>query len=546
MKKIFRNIFIVLMAFSFAGCDSYFDTDPSDIINTDDYIGAQNEMYSGYLGIISKMQVMGDQMIFMSDVRMDFMEPTADAPEELWQLYNYNNSSTNTYADPVDFYAVIIACNDYIAKMFEYKAELGEAMDQSTETNFNALISGTLRIKAWTYFQLAKLYGEAIYFDDPMVSLADLSDATKFNRLNSFDAIVTKCLSLIDAGINGIDGTLQMNWGTWLDPENPTDGAYVSWNYITPDYLCLRCELLLNTDAPDYGWIKDHILDRLEEAFAIDYYRFSLNAGWSGNYYRIFAEGSYYSRSSISSIIYNYTNNQTNDLITFFGKRYPAKYLLRPTTYAMSKYNPDDRRGYACNFLTQDGDTVIGKYHSNYRWRQPYQSDASIPLYRGHDLHFWLAEAENHLGKWDPSKTLLNDGVSNRFTSLGLFESNSDPDQWDPQYSIFYTYAGNSYKNLGICGVVSATQHELPTPEDEGYSLTEQERMKEYDLALLDEMLLEFPNEGRVMGMAYRMARRYNDMSIIADRVVPKYPAGQQAEIRSKIENGDFFIKWDL
>lgn len=63
---------------------------------------------------------------------------------------------------------------------------------------------------------------------------------------------------------------------------------------------------------------------------------------------------------------------------------------------------------------------------------------------------------------------------------------------------------------------------------------------------MLDEMLLEFPNEGRVMGMAYRMARRYNDMSIIADRVVPKYPVAQQAAIRSAIEGGDFFINWDF
>jgi len=546
MKKIFKNIFLVLMVISFAGCDSYFNTDPSDIINTEDYIGAQSEMYSGYLGIISKMQKMGDQMIFMSDIRMDYMEPTYDAPEDLWQLYYYNNSSTNSYADPVDFYAVIIACNDYLNQMFEYKSELGEAMDQSTETNFNALISSTLRIKAWTYFKLAKLYGKAIYFDDPVTELKDLTGNSAFTELN-FDQIVSKCLDLIDTGVNGIDGTLDMSWGTWLDPENPTDGAYVGWNYITPDYLCLRCELLLNTDAPDYTWIKDHILDRLEEAFSIDYYRFSLNAGWSGNYYRIFAEGSYYSRSSISSIIYDYTNNQTNDLITFFGKRYPAKYLLRPSTYSFNKYADDDRRCIPCNFLLQNGDTVIGKYHSSYRWREAYQSDASIPLYRGHDLHFWLAEAENHLGHWDPCKTLLNEGLSNRFTELSAFTNNADPEQWDPQYSIFYTYAGNSYKNLGIAGVVSGTQHELPTPEDEDYNnMTEDERIKEYDLALLDEMLLEFPAEGRVMGMAYRMARRYNDMSIIADRVVPKYPADRQDEIRAKIMNGDFFIKWDF
>ncbi|WP_159518445.1 hypothetical protein [Sunxiuqinia indica] len=543
MKKIFKNIVVVLMVFSFAGCENYFNTDPSDIINSEDYVSSQSEMYSGYLGIITKLQDVGDQLIFMSDIRADFMEPTADAPQDLWQLYQYNYSQTNEFADPVDIYAVIIACNDYLAKMFAYREEIGDAMDSATETNYKALISGTLRIKAWTYFQLAKQYGRAIYFDDPVTELKDVSDNAIFTELTSVEQIVDKCLDLIDNGVNGIDGTLEMNWGDWLDPENPTDGQYQHWQYITPDWLCLRCELLV-TKNEGWAWIKDQILDRLLEAFYEDPYVYSLNAGWNSNYYRIFAEGTYYRRSAISSIIYDYTNNQTNDLITYFGKRYPAKYLIRPTSYATSKYSDSDRRGRYTNFLSQDGDTVIGKYHANYRWRQPYQSDASIPLYRGHDLHFWLAEAENHLGYWQPAGTLLNEGVAGRFPDQGEFDRNNDPDQWDARYRDFLLH--RSYNNIGIEGVVNGDFFELPDPSAEDYDLTEAERIKAYDLALLDAMLLEFPAEGRVMGMLFRMANRYNDMSIIADRVVPKYPAGMQETIREKIMNGEFFIDWEL
>lgn len=61
---------------------------------------------------------------------------------------------------------------------------------------------------------------------------------------------------------------------------------------------------------------------------------------------------------------------------------------------------------------------------------------------------------------------------------------------------------------------------------------------------MLDEMLLEFPGEGRATGMMLRMARRYNDMAIVADRVVPKYPAAMQETVRSRIMNGDFFVDW--
>ena len=49
--------------------------------------------------------------------------------------------------------------------------------------------------------------------------------------------------------------------------------------------------------------------------------------------------------------------------------------------------------------------------------------------------------------------------------------------------------------------------------------------MKFNDLAILDETLLEFPCEGKTYAFMNRMATRYNDLSIVADRVCPKYEA---------------------
>jgi len=44
------------------------------------------------------------------------------------------------------------------------------------------------------------------------------------------------------------------------------------------------------------------------------------------------------------------------------------------------------------------------------------------------------------------------------------------------------------------------------------------------------------------------MARRYPSQgaSIIADKVVPKYPAAKQADIRATIEAGGYWVDWDL
>jgi hypothetical protein len=524
-----------------AGCEDYLETNPDDIINAGDYISTTSEMYSGYLGIVTKMQEVGDQSIFLTDTRADFLEPTTNAPQELWDIYYYNDVSNNSFADPRGYYAVIIACNDYFQKMFAYREKVGDAMDTSTETNFKAMISSTLRVKAWAYLTLGKIYGKAIYFDGPLTELKDLNDTEIFTPLNSLDAVVDKCFELIDNGINGIDGQLVMNWGQWLDPEDPNNGIYASWLYITPDYLCMRAELCM-LKGVEYEWVRQQVLSLFAETFAADGYKYRLNAGFTGNYYRIFTQGTFYSRENISSVIYDYSNNQTNRLITYFARRSPAQFLLKTSSYAMGKYNEDDARGYGTYFTAQDGsDTVMTKYHNNFRWRQAYQSDASIPIFRAHDLHFMLAEAENHLGNWDPAASILNGGIAGRFTTLTVDTSLPG---WDPRYQGWIDNA--SYPNIGIRGCVNATQYALPKPTDEGYELTEEERIKIYDLALLDEMLLEYAAEGRAYGMMVRMAKRYNDWSIVADRVVPKYPVSMQESIRAKIMAGGYFVDYDL
>ena len=540
ITKMAMLLIFPIMMIGMVSCDEYFDTNPDDVINADDYISSQSEMYSGYLGIITKMQDVGDKAILLTDTRGDFLEPTYNAPQELWDIYNYENTDNNSFADPEGYYAVIIACNDYFDKMFEYKDEIGDAMDASTERNFQALISGAIRIKAWSYLTLGKIYGKAIYFDDPLTELKDLNDGALFTTLNSLDAVADKCLDLIDNGLEGINGTSEMNWSEWLDPEDPNNSAYAEWQYITPDYFCMRSELCL-IKGIEYDWVREQTMNILSTTFLEDSYIYRLSAGFTNNYYRIFAQGTYYTRESITSIIYDYSNNQTNHVITYFGKRYPAEYLLRPTTYAMNKYGENDTRAYGAYFTAQDGDTVMTKYHINYAWRQPYQSDPSIPLFRGHDLHFMLAEAENHLGHWDQAASILNGGISGRFTSLVVDTTQTG---WDPRYQDWIDNA--TYPNIGIRGCVNATQHELPKPTDEGYDLTEEERIKIYDLELLDEMLLEYAGEGRSYGMMIRMAKRYNDWSIVADRVCPKYPTSMQESIRAKIMAGGYFVDWDL
>jgi hypothetical protein len=70
--------------------------------------------------------------------------------------------------------------------------------------------------------------------------------------------------------------------------------------------------------------------------------------------------------------------------------------------------------------------------------------------------------------------------------------------------------------------------------------------VKLYDLAILDEYLLEYSGEGKSYSYMVKMVQRYGEPQIVADRICPKYPASQQAAIRSIIQAGGYWVDWDL
>lgn len=528
---------------SLGACSNFLDTDPDDILNDDDYITEESEIYTGFLGVISKMQSAGEQAVIVSDLRADFLEPGVEAPSELWQIYNYGNTVNNDYADPTCYYAVIVACNDYFSKLAAYKAEVGDNLEETVEKHYEALISSTIRIKVWAYLHLARTYGKAIWFDDPLTEIKDLSESKTFIRLNSPAEIVTKCLELMENGHNGIDGSLEMKWGEWLDPENPSNTTYDYWKYVVPDYLCLYSELRLwRGQQEDFEWVREHILQYLFEEYTAggssNFLR--LCASINRNYYRIFNANYYYGDVTITTILFDYDNKQTNRLGSFFqSTSQGGKYYLKPSSYGVStnhyKNGKNDLRMQDAYMIRVFGtDTCVYKYLSG---KTLYKGDASIYIYRTQDLHFMLAEAEAHLGNFDIASCLLNSGVSNRFVN----EAEMDAAGWDERYKIWLK--GPASPSLGICGVVGATTYDLPITTD---TISREELIKQYDLALMNEYNLEFYCEGKAFGNMVRIAQRYNDYKIMADRICPKYPAAIRSSIRSLIESGDCFVEWDL
>lgn len=597
MKKILNILCIAALSFTTWGCDDFFDTDPDDIINTGDYISEQSEMYSGYYGILNKIQGMADHAIYLTDTRADNLEATITAPQELRDIYNYAPTNGNSYADPSCYYSLIIVCNDYLNKMAEFKQERGQTFDETAETNWKGLISSAIRVKAWTYLRLAQVYGNAYWFSDPMLEMKDLGNTSIFTHYTTAQDVVAKALELLDngettiKGLEGVNGSLTMNWASYMNPEDPNASTVKYWDYVTPDWLLLRCELLLWSGNPDYDWIRNQILNKLQTVFNGSSTQFRLNANLTANYYKIF-DNTYYSDETVCSAMYSYLRNQTNKTTSHFSLTAPNNYYLRSSSYGNSRYTASGDSRLKIIRIVSD-DTLMAKYIYSSA-RRTYQSDAPIPLQRAHDYHFYLSEAENALGNWKQAACILNGGVASYFNSASAIENDST---WDNRYSPWARYGTNF--NLGITGSIGATQHSYGCVLENGriplcvkaagigddvvqlivgsptesialaaekaikdlerdniphsiskdgkiYLPNEAARQKYFDLQLLDEMLLEYIAEGRTYGMMIRMAQKYNDPSIIANRVCPKYPASLQDQVRARILSGHYFVDWNL
>ena len=241
MKNImekFAALFIV--AALFVSCSD----ETTDLLDEGNYVGVNSELYSGLWGCASTVADVADQALILEALRGNLLEPTENAGTEVWNIWKYSDLNGNTLADPAGYYRVIMNVNDYVAHVDKYRKENPTALnfEEKYGVTFDLYISTAIRYKVWAYMMLAKIYGEAIYFDDP---LSEYQDIAKYPKLG-FDQIIDKCLELMNTGMYGVDGKQITRWRTFLFPsitgENEGHMRYDRYQF-TPQ--CLLAELYL-------------------------------------------------------------------------------------------------------------------------------------------------------------------------------------------------------------------------------------------------------------------------------------------------------------
>ena len=576
MKKFKIEIILMgVLAMIFASCSDFFEPNNDTTLNGDRCIKEGSELYSGFLGIITKIQAIGDKAIYLTDMRGELLEPTENTPADLYSIYNYDDDlSGNTYADPAKYYDVIIACNDYLQKAKEYRDTHVTTVD---DDDYRGLISSTVRLKTWTYLMLAKIYGQAIWFDDPMQSMKDIVSQTPKN----LSELVDECDKLLNTGFDGINGTYNMSWNEWLDPANgatSTNDEYKRWNMMVPGYFVLQAEIALWKG--DYQKAATTILGEMSRTFALAEYqgnvaniKYMRSGSYGSNYGQQYDSEMPVLTAAESVIMYDYKYNQQNSLLNHFDRS--GSYMMRASVPGSKRFeditfNPSadataiktsDARFRAIQEIEKDVEYAIRKYRG---FRKSGHSvahdDTYIMIYHTSDLYFMAIEALNNMGRFEPVSVLMNTGVD-PFYGAGVVLG----EQWQGlncNWGLWTTlYAGfrRTYADNGVRGILGLGKRDMwQTPEDikeeivaeqKLDGLSDEDKIKKHnDIELVKEAFLEFPCEGKTYPLMIRVAKRWNDYSFIADFVGQKYESDQakQAEVKAKIMNGAYFVPWDL
>ena len=154
-----------LSSFLFTSCADFFDQESEHVVFTDqDHLNNATDSIYSVIGILNKLQAIGDRTILLGEVRGDLVDLTTEANSDLRDMALFNMGDDNRYNNPTDYYAIINNCNYFIAKA-----------DTALKNNRNDYIfmkefAAVKAIRAWTYLQLVLNYGSVPFVTEPILS----------------------------------------------------------------------------------------------------------------------------------------------------------------------------------------------------------------------------------------------------------------------------------------------------------------------------------------------------------------------------------------
>lgn len=175
-KNIIVSLLLALtLGCTFSSCEDMLTGDMDRHVEIDDI--AQDTLYS-YWGILRSLQNIAERYVILGECRGDMVSGSQYVSDSINSILEFGLDGTatdgsNRYLKAADFYHVINSCNAYIYRCDTAKVS---GLNESLMLKEYAQVAS---IRAWAYLQLVLTYGRVPYFEQPLLSTADIEDFRK-------------------------------------------------------------------------------------------------------------------------------------------------------------------------------------------------------------------------------------------------------------------------------------------------------------------------------------------------------------------------------
>lgn len=553
INKILKKVAVLALPLTlgvgtgtFTSCADMLDTKSEMVEFTEDnqLNTPQDTLYS-VMGIIRSMQTIADRTVLLGELRGDLMVTTDKASTSLKNLAAFNLEEENDYNRIADYYAVINNCNYFIANADTSLMKLQEHI-------FKKEYAAVKTFRAWTYLQLAKIYGEVPLVLDPVLT----ENQAQAEKNKKYSGIQEICNYFIDDIKPFVDTDLPMYgemggfnstkffipvrvllgemclWAnryqeaaeyfheylTFKNREQTTGKSYSRWqvgsdlNFSTAGWSSSYTTAISNSRSVEnitiipletsefYG--KKGMLENVYNSTEYNYYYFQAKP--SQGMFDLSAAQDYCYLNKITEINMDTIYVPKTDL----RRPFYAGDLRLASVYSFNTYNRDETSNYNGEHQT------ISKF-----------SETFIPLYRIQQVYLMFAEALNRAGYPETAFCILKYGLYDMQIKRDLKNGGISQQERERAGNLI-KFTDDVFKDIntqGIhargCGDVTCdSTYCLPMPETAlaSYNDTVQYQIPLLEDMIVTEMALESAFEGKRYYDLMRIALRRNDASYLA------------------------------
>lgn len=518
---------------SFTGCQNMFDLDSEQVLFADDNeLDSPNDTVYSVIGIINRMQRIADKTVLIGELRGDLVTLTASANLELQALANFTAGVNNIYNAPQDYYAVINNCNFFIANA-----------DTSLRKRNNPVFIKEYAVvkayRAWTYLQLAQIYGSVPFITEPILTEKQAqAEYEKKDIVEISEYFIEDLLPFINTHFPGYGTINNLNSRKFYIPVRLLLGDLCLWagrysesamyyhDYLTDINNPLpidRNQISWNSNSNTFEfWIDSYrtIFNDVSSAETITIIPMEANK-FEGivsdlrNIYNSTLENDYYFQATISKSLLNLSKEQSNCIVYFNEATSTRDTLYAPLVNNQNDLYVGDLRLYATTERRTVSNSSLSTYSTD---RQTIRKiNRHVPIYRRGIVYLRYAEALNRAGYPTAAFTVLKYGMTE--SNIGKYVDSTEI-KAAAGYNLL-TWDKNVFTTDITIGIHSRGSGE--SSANKKYAIPEfvskQDTITFVEDLICDEMALEAGFEGYRFYDLVRISMRRNDNSYLAGKI---------------------------